>query len=461
MSTHLTAHEGTNHCEMRNSSIKEILAGTAVRCHDERFDVSSTSHHMFWMGDMNYRLTNDPTLPKASKNNEENQEKRMAEMKAFKDKYDAEEQELEGDDDGAEDAGAKEDKNSKKDAVSKFKKDVIQLVLKNDWGALLAFDELNREIKDNRALKGFTALQPCFPPTFKRIRHIGVTDPKTIMEGVSGEEEVEKHFWELWHHKRIPSYTDRVLHRSMPHFEKHLVTESFRSFEELTTSDHKPVRAAFKLSLTHATNDIKVPSTVQEHLLSNSISKILREKSGFEITISNMKGKDLAEMDVEIGFGIGGGSDPYIVVHADPPELIATKKLICTTVINHNVNPVWPVDETLRVPILSNDLEGISRNGHLMLSVWDYDMSNADDLIGICRIPFDKLITAFKDDKKYIFDEPVYDNGEIQGSISGEIRITGSHMKLNKEFKDHKHMAKKLSTIVIPEHSTFGCCEIA
>ena len=164
---------------------------------------------------------------------------------------------------------------------------------------------------------------------------------------------------------------------------------------------------------------------------------------------------------MELGFGLGGGSDPYIVAHADPPELIATKKLLRSTVINHNVNPVWPIDETIRVPILTNDLEGVGRNGHLMLSVWDYDLSNADDLIGICRIPFENIISAFKDNKKYKFNEPVYDNGEIQGTISGEISITGSYPKLIKEFTELKQRATKLSTISIPDNSNFFCCDIA
>jgi len=469
MSTHLTAHEGANHCEMRNSSIKEILAGAAVRCHDDRFDVSSTSHHMFWMGDMNYRLTNDPTVPKASKNNEEMNEKKLAELQKFKDEYDAQEQELEAQDekekeDGKDGKDGKKSsgKDTKKAAINQFKQEVIKLVLANDWPGLLAFDELNREIKDNRALKGFTALQPSFPPTFKRKRHIGVIDEKNIADGISGEDAVEEHFWELWDHKRVPSYTDRILHRSMPHFERNLSLQSFRSFENLTTSDHKPVRAAFNVALTHGTKDILVPATVQDHLDNNAVSKIIREKCGFELTISNMRGTDLAEMDVEIGFGLGGGSDPYIVVTSDPPQLIATKKPMRSTTITHNVNPVWPADETIRVPVLTNDLEGVSRNGHLLLSVWDYDMSNADDLIGVCRIPFDVVIKAFKEGKKYRFSENVYDNGEIQGKISGEIGITGRYSKLQKEFDDNKKSAVKLSSITVPDHNgILGCCSLA
>ena len=63
VSTHLTAHEGVAYCAMRNDSIKEILGG--VRVGDERFDVSNQKHHIFWMGDMNYRTCFDSETPRA------------------------------------------------------------------------------------------------------------------------------------------------------------------------------------------------------------------------------------------------------------------------------------------------------------------------------------------------------------------------------------------------------------
>ena len=45
-------------------------------------------------------------------------------------------------------------------------------------------------------------------------------------------------------------------------------------------------------------------------------------------------------------------------------------------------------------PIVSNDIEGISRNAHLLLSVWDYDLTNEDDVIGLTRIPFSEIFEA-------------------------------------------------------------------
>ncbi len=61
ISCHLTAHEGVKNCCFRNESTKEILGG--VRSGDVRFDPSAKTHHTFWMGDMNYRITFDRRTP--------------------------------------------------------------------------------------------------------------------------------------------------------------------------------------------------------------------------------------------------------------------------------------------------------------------------------------------------------------------------------------------------------------
>ena len=74
------------------------------------------------------------------------------------------------------------------------------------------------------------------------------------------------------------------------------------------------------------------------------------------------------------------------VATADPDALMASP-FVQSSIIKHTLNPEWPAEEKMKIPLLSNDVDGMSRNGHLFLSVWDYDMTNEDDLIGLCRIP--------------------------------------------------------------------------
>merc|ERR1711871_1050898 len=130
-----------------------------------------------------------------------------------------------------------------------------------------------------------------------------------------------------------------------------------------------------------------------------------------------MKGRALAEMDYI------GTSDPYIMATADPAPVISVRNsdhVIKTKYLSRTLDPDWGKDE-LRIPIVSNDVAGLSRNAHLFLSVWDYDLTNEDDLIGLARIPFTKIFEAASAGKPYVYDEPVYENGEICGYIQGEI----------------------------------------
>jgi hypothetical protein len=165
ISCHLTAHEGVAYCGMRNDSIKEILGG--VRVGDERFDVSNQKHHLFFMGDMNYRTCFDSETPPRSKRDENlTKEEEEQRTKMIKESMGG------GDDDNEE--GSKKGKVGKKEKVTKQIGIVMPEIEKNDWAAIIARDELNREIAGNRALAGFNALTPSFPPTFKRKRHVGL-----------------------------------------------------------------------------------------------------------------------------------------------------------------------------------------------------------------------------------------------------------------------------------------------
>lgn len=44
--------------------------------------------------------------------------------------------------------------------------------------------------------------------------------------------------------------------------------------------------------------------------------------------------------------------------------------------------------------LASSDIDGMSRNAHLQLSVWDFDRANADDLIGACVLPIKDIFAV-------------------------------------------------------------------
>ena len=86
-------------------------------------------------------------------------------------------------------------------------------------------DQLKRQMIEKKTLSGFILPKASFPPTFKVIRN------------------------EKWSYttQRIPSYCDRILYKSLPAYSENIELLEFTSCPEITTSDHKPVSATFKI----------------------------------------------------------------------------------------------------------------------------------------------------------------------------------------------------------------------
>ncbi len=141
------------------------------------------------------------------------------------------------------------------------------MIEKEDWFRLLQLDELNRELAAGRVLCGFKALQPNFPPTFKRVQNMAIPHANSLT-GRSSPRSNNKNFLvfsdrnsdlgvavnlktlSYYRDNRLPSYTDRILYKSLPGFRHHLEVNAFESCEDVLISDHKPVRASFNLQTT-------------------------------------------------------------------------------------------------------------------------------------------------------------------------------------------------------------------
>jgi hypothetical protein len=123
----------------------------------------------------------------------------------------------------------------------------VELVGRRDWQQLLQYDELTRELRAGRVLCGFTALTPAFAPTFKRVRDASLAH--TDLTGLASESSDGEAGASYYSPKRMPSYTDRVLYKSLPGFAPRLQELAFESLECVSSSDHKPVRASFRLGV--------------------------------------------------------------------------------------------------------------------------------------------------------------------------------------------------------------------
>lgn len=122
LSAHLEAHEGKEHFHNRCKNLVEIFGGAKQ---SGALDASITSHHMWVMGDLNFRVV----LP----------------VPEGQDKWDNEE----------------------------HRSKVRALVEEEDWETLNAADELHRALEEKLCLAGFKTLPCHFHPTFKVERRDG------------------------------------------------------------------------------------------------------------------------------------------------------------------------------------------------------------------------------------------------------------------------------------------------
>ena len=160
------------------------------------------------------------------------------------------------------------------------------MVQKKDWETLHSYDELAREVAEKRVLCDWTPLPCNFAPTFK----------------VERDQPTEK-----YNPKRLPSYTDRMLVRSMPGYRDDLAHAEFTSCPEFISSDHKPIRGLFEIT--------PVPYVQRggEEGKANPL---------FSMTFTKIQAKGLPQMD----YGTlleKGKADPYIVFTTDPPAVMA------------------------------------------------------------------------------------------------------------------------------------------
>lgn len=442
-SSHLAAHEGVFNCYMRNSSVKEIMEGT-VAGPNKDLDVPSQFHHVFFMGDMNYRLTMNPedepndTYEETKKKLVEAKAKEKEEKKAAKEAAKLAGKEnvsnkLKDGDEGAVETTEVLSPDKQQERRANHEK-ILGWIKDENFEMLMAHDEVLREVRQGRLLPGFTPCPVAFAPTFKRYRGgkkiptAGGEVSRCIAGAVVGPNHKHSREYDLspssastpgttatncvdyyYNPQRYPAFTDRVLYKSLPAFEKNLEFVHFDSSEFVDTSDHKPVHAGFVIKTQRAGQALRV----------NMDGKVVKTIS---FRLNNLKCFDLSELDLA---AFGGGSDPYIVLSTDPMELYYPTKTskIQSSCITHDLNPVWLPEETLEISLVSNDVKGLSDHAHLMIQVWDKDTYTQNDMIGTAVVPMKALLegttTSVRDGtaKEYKLSEQLYHAGAKQGRI--------------------------------------------
>lgn len=112
------------------------------------------------------------------------------------------------------------------------KQKVMALVEQGNWEKLNEIDELRRALQSGDCLVGFQTPFCNFPPTFKVERQVGYQ----------------------YVDKRRPSYTDRILWKTGHELDSGIRPLLYEPINNFATSDHKPVRGAFLVSLNQDLN---------------------------------------------------------------------------------------------------------------------------------------------------------------------------------------------------------------
>jgi hypothetical protein len=151
---------------------------------------------------------------------------------------------------------------------------VREIVAKSDWHALNKSDELRRALRQKDCLVGFQTLFCNFPPTFKLERKLGYS----------------------YNEKRRPSYTDRVLWKAGHELERCVRPLTYEPIDTFTSSDHKPVRAAFAVDLnapTHLrprlTRRNSVMNFATQRKLSRSVPAVQGGKDRLQLFVNNIR----------------------------------------------------------------------------------------------------------------------------------------------------------------------------
>ena len=163
MTAHLEAHEGATHYANRNKNISEIFNGARTDPDFDLYDATIISHHIFVLGDLNYRI---------NFGNCEEKKKRLS-AHTIKKILDTKRQDTSDSlSDSLSDVAIKPnpDQHALEDEPTENGTHFAQvkaLVDAEDWTALNEGDELAMALAKKDCLVGFTTLPCIFPPTFK------------------------------------------------------------------------------------------------------------------------------------------------------------------------------------------------------------------------------------------------------------------------------------------------------
>ncbi|CAI7782892.1 unnamed protein product, partial [Closterium sp. NIES-53] len=436
VNSHLAAHEG--HCMTRNDNYREVMRNMHPGL--SSIDLLSQFHHVFWMGDLNYRLafpeTSLPGLGGAGDGDDDSSgdedsssgnglgngngdgdggaavassgsggksgragmvQRAITMSGSGGSSRSAGSRKLNESDRKLMSMGSSKDKKEAVKAVRMaLHRSILEKIDQGNFADLLQHDELQREIREGRSFYKFCEAPIAFAPTFKVLR-----------------DELQQ-----YNPKRLPAWCDRVLWRSLPGC--NLTCTRYTSAPTILTGDHKPVLAEFDIT-TYALPVTMDPSEDAVQLLQLSKGHSDKDDMRWHLHILELRGHNLLPADAN------GLSDPYIrFVGPNLFKSFQTKKCYKT------LNPVWGADDVPAIVLEHQSLHYYEKD-YLLAAVFDYDKTNKDDPIGYAAVPLADLVKATweQSSQPVSFRVEVTYKGLPAGELEGSFRLFWAVNKLS------------------------------
>ncbi|MES1912434.1 MAG: hypothetical protein MHM6MM_004710 [Cercozoa sp. M6MM] len=163
--------------------------------------------------------------------------------------------------------------------------------------------------------------------------------------------------------KRSPAWCDRVLWRCAPGFEDDVQLRSLTAVCDVTTSDHKPLRAEF---------GVRVVSQAASVQLTPIVARTDDEDDSDDTLILRIKDLSCDELPPA---DVSGTSDPYVRFLAQP----MLEAAVDTKVVNSTLAPRWTDDQVPPLVLRWNNLK-VLRRALLSFVIRDRDRTRDDTI---------------------------------------------------------------------------------
>ncbi|CAN8061819.1 unnamed protein product [Agarophyton chilense] len=311
--------------------------------------------------------------------------------------------------------------------------EVLKHVQNGSWKILHEADQLLQEMDAGRAFYDFSEGKTNFAPTYRYERGSRQYSSAKM---------------------RVPSYCDRILFRSLPGCKLDL--EQYQPVDEIMTSDHSPVYASFRASMSRASAVRSFPSIISEFdedaeteeapLLSESRSLTLLSRSSaptednrdhLQVVFSTLGATDIPDMDnggrrIAVAkalrienhlvwkkhdeLGEGHYADPYCVFRG-PSVAELDEGQFRTDTITATQNPVWNAEQIPEVDLVTNDHTTLPSK-YMIITVKDENPARRDSTIGSAIL----WLGNFHGDPVQ-FSAPIMHGGLKRGLIVGRYVI--------------------------------------